>query len=340
MNRAPLIGRTVVAAPMAGGPTTVDLVVAVSEAGGLGFLAGGYKGVTALRDEVAAVRARTSEPFGVNVFVPGRPADPRAVDRYLHALHDDAAALGVQLGPAEWDDDEWDAKVDLLLAAAPPVVSFTFGCPPPAVVEELERLGSVVVVTVTSPAEAEAAVAAGARWVCAQGTEAGAHRGSHTNVPESDEDWATLPLVCEIAGSSDVGIVAAGGITTAPAVDAALAAGARSVQAGTAFLLCDEAGTHPAHRAALRDPSARTTRVTRAFTGRPARAIANAFVERHREVPAAFPEIGNASAPIRAAAAAAGDTSRMSLWAGQAFRRATARPAGEVVDLLTPSHRP
>lgn len=324
-------GRRVVVAPMAGGPTTTELVVACVDAGAIGFLAGGYRSAADLRGQILEVRARTEEPFGVNVFVPGAPADREPVDRYLDSLASDAAALGTTLGDAVWDDDDWQAKVELLVEEAPPVVSFTFGVPPAEIVAELHHAGSLVLVTVTTPEEARSAWSVGARWVVAQGVEAGAHRGSHENRPGADSDWTTLALTAEIRRATSLQVIASGGLTTASSAAAAVAAGASAVQSGTAFLLCPEAGTHPSHRDALTDPANTTTRVTRAFSGRPARGIVNPFIARHADAPAAYPELNNATRPLRKAAADAGDTSMMSLWAGQSFRSARARAAGEVV---------
>ncbi|MDQ3758001.1 MAG: nitronate monooxygenase, partial [Actinomycetota bacterium] len=257
MSRPSLGGlwsRPVCVAPMAGGPTTVELVVAASNAGAFAFLAGAYRPASALADDVRAVAARVTGPFGVNVFVPGRPArDPQAVDRYLQELGPEAAQLGAELGQARWDDDDWEAKAEVLVDVAPAVVSFTFGCPPPAVADALQRRGSLVMVTVTNPTEAAAAVAAGADLLCAQGIEAGAHRGSFDDAAD-DPELAILDLVRAIGSRLGVPVVAAGGISTAAQVRAALDAGAVAVQAGTAFLLSDEAGTSRVHRAALGDP--------------------------------------------------------------------------------------
>src|SRR5579862_5697072 len=147
---ADLLPRPVVVAPMAGGPSTPELVIAAARAGALGFLAAGYKTAEAMTAEIAAVRAATSEPFGVNVFVPGAPcADPAALDRYLDSVRADGTT-----GDASWDDDYFDAKVAALLAGPPPAVSFTFGCPPAEVVTDLHREGATVIITVTSPDEA------------------------------------------------------------------------------------------------------------------------------------------------------------------------------------------
>src|SRR6266568_1309338 len=122
----------IVVAPMAGGPTTTDLVIAAARAGALGFLAAGYKTPGAMAAEITAVRAASAGPFGVNVFVPGRPyPDSAALTRYLDSL-------GPGLGDASWDDDGFDGKVAALLADPPAVASFTFGCPAPGVIRALQ----------------------------------------------------------------------------------------------------------------------------------------------------------------------------------------------------------
>ncbi|MGH9040694.1 MAG: nitronate monooxygenase, partial [Acidimicrobiia bacterium] len=184
-----LCRRPVMVAPMAGGPTTPELVVAAAEAGGLGFLAAGYKSAEAMAAEITAVRAAGSDAFGVNVFVPQPAAEPAVVAAYLETLEPEAAALGVALGEARWDDDAWTAKIDVLLADPPPLVSFTFGCPPPDVLGDFRRAGALTAVTVTTPGEAAEAAAAGAGCLCVQGTEAGAHRGSFTNDDRPGQDW-------------------------------------------------------------------------------------------------------------------------------------------------------
>src|SRR5579859_2757313 len=164
---ADLLRRRIVVAPMAGGPSTTELVVAAGRAGALGFLAAGYKTAAAMAAEVATVRAATSEPFGVNVFVPGRPCPDRGVlERYLDTLRGTGP-----LGDGSWDDDGFDGKMAALLADPPAVVSFTFGCPPAEMIAALRYAGSLVAVTVTSPGEAELAATAGADALCVQGFE-------------------------------------------------------------------------------------------------------------------------------------------------------------------------
>jgi nitronate monooxygenase len=329
-----LARRPVVVAPMAGGPSTTGLVTAASAAGALAFLAAGYKTAAAMRSEMAAVRA-AGMPFGVNVFVPGAPAaDRAAVNRYLAELEPDAAALGVRPGAPDWDDDDWDAKLAVLLADPPAAVSFTFGCPQQGVIAALRAAGSQVWVTVTTPEQAAAAAARGADGLCVQGPEAGAHRGTFT-ASASPPAVPLHQLLREVAAATGLPLIAAGGIMSHQDVRDALAAGAVAVQCGTAFLRCPESGAQPLHKAALADPAFTGTAVTRAFTGRPARGLANRFMTDHPGAPGAYPEVHFATRPLRAAAAAAGDTGRMNLWAGEGYRAATERPAAEIVELLS-----
>ena len=194
--------------------------------------------------------------------------------------------------------------------------------------------GPAVDVTVTNPAEAGLAVAAGPDALCVQGYEAGAHRGTFVNDDAPGRDHGLLSLIGEVAAVTGLPQIAAGGIMGPRQVRAVLAAGAVAAQCGTAFLRSPESGAHPAHKAALADPRYTATVVTRAFSGRPARGLVNEFIVDHGNAPPAYPEINNATRPLRAAAAGAGDTERMSLWAGQGYRLATERPAGEIIDRM------
>jgi nitronate monooxygenase len=321
-------------APMAGGPSTAGLVAAAARAGGFGFLAGGYKKAAALRAEMAEARAAGAAAFGVNLFVPGAPAsDPGAVASYVASLRPEAERSGTEPGEPAWDDDGWPDKIALLLEEPPAAVSFSFGCPPPDVAAELRRRGTLVGITVTSAGEAGLAANAGADCLVVQGREAGAHSGTFTNVGQ-DARPGLADLLAEVAVATGLPLVAAGGLCGPGDVAAALAAGAAAVSLGTAFLRCPESGAHPVYKAALADPGRTTTAMTRAFSGRPARAIVNRFVLDHPGAPAGYPEINTATRPLRAAAAAAGDPDGMSLYAGQGFRAAADRPAAEIIDRL------
>jgi nitronate monooxygenase len=325
----------VVVAPMAGGPSTPELVVATGEAGALGFLAAGYETAEAMEADIEAVRRITSAAFGVNLFVPG----PSTTDRgrlaaYVATLEVESERLGAAVGEPAWDDDNWSAKLETLLTNPPAMVSFTFGCPPPDVVDAFHERDTLVVVTVTRPDEALEAAAAGADLLCAQGFEAGGHRGSFSNDDRPGQDLGVLALIAAVTRVTELPQIAAGGISDARSVKAVLAAGAVAAQAGTAFLRCPESGASAAHKAALADPQFSATAITRAFSGRPARGLVNRFMVEHREAPPAYPQINNATRPLRAAAAAHGDPSAMSLWAGQGYRSASDRPAGEIIEQL------
>ena len=327
----------VIQAPMAGGPSTPELAAAVSAAGGLGFLAAGYKTATAMRTDIQNLTGLTNRPFGVNLFVPqASVVHPDTLQRYADSLAPDAERFGVSLGGPRHDDDDWDNKLEVLLDLAPAVVSFTFDFPQPSVVEALQHRGVYVIATVTARDEALRALTAGADALCVQGPEAGGHRGTFAAAAPPPD----VPLhgILESLTDLEVPLIAAGGIVTAEHVRAALAVGAAAVQAGTAFLRADEAGTKPAHRAALSSPERfPTTGVTRAFSGRNARGLYNEFMRRHDgEAPYGYPEIHHLTTPLRAAAAAAGDPDWLNLWAGINYRNAVDAPAASILAALRP----
>lgn len=320
----------VVLAPMAGGPSTPELTAAVSEAGGLGLLAAGYLSAEQTAARIAATRALTARPFGVNLFAPGPAAPPERYADYL-------ALLGARFAvdPPRHDTDDWATKVELLVADQVPVVTVTFGCPERAEIERLHAVGTEVWVTVTTPDEAERAAAAGADVLVVQGAEAGGHRATWVDDPAGDDtDPLTLLALLQLVGArTGLPLVGTGGLTTGRAVAAALAAGARAAQIGTAFLRCPEAGTNPVHRAAL--GTATPTALTRAFTGRRARGLRNAFLtEFGPAAPAAYPEIHHATAGLRARARAEGDAGAVNLWAGQAHALTPDLPAADLVARL------
>lgn len=311
---------------MAGGPSTPSLAAAVSEAGGLGFLAAGYQTAAAVAADIAAVRAATAAPYGLNLFVvePYEP-DAAALVAYRRSLEPEAARLGAELGDARWDDDHWRAKLDLVLDVRPDVVSFTFGCPSAEVLGRLAGRGVSSAVTVTSVAEARVAVARGAASLCVQGPDAGGHRGTWDQ--GADPDQTTLAdLLPAVVAVVDVPVMAGGGVVDRAGVRSVIKGGAAAAQIGTAYLLAEEAGTNSTHRAALRDPMLTKTAVTRAYTGRWARGLANRFMADHTDAPAGYPHLHHLTSPLRKAAAAAGDTDVAHLWAGTGH--AHARPAG------------
>ncbi len=326
----------VIAAPMAGGPTTPELVAAVTVAGGFGFLSGGYLSADAVADRIAKTAELTGEPFGVNLFVPGGAATAD-LGGHIGRWRAEAERYGVEPGEPRWDDDAYTAKLEVVLERKVAVVSFTFGTPSPEDVERLHANGSKVAVTVTSPAEADQAVAVGADALVVQGFEAGAHRGLFADEPGAEgggAQYGVLSLLRLVSARTDLPLVATGGLVHGADIAAVLAAGAVAAQLGTAFLRADEAGTQPAHRQALAD-GGRPTAFTRAFSGRPARSLVNrAVADFSATAPSAYPEVNNLTKPIRAAAGKAGDPEVMSLYAGQTYELAGSGPAASIVERL------
>src|ERR1700737_1443503 len=327
MLEVPVIG-----APRAGGPSTPELAAAVTNAGGLGFIAAGLIPAELLAQRIAAARRLTSGPLGVNLFAPQPTTGSSAqFDVYASTLTDEAARYRVLLGEPRHDDDDWAAKMDVIRDLRPEVVSFTFGLPTVYENKRLNSAGITTASTVTTLREAQLALACGADVLVAQGPSAGGHRATFDPVaePEAEQLNELLPtLVARV----DAPIVAAGGLATSDDVHGALGAGAVAAQCGTAFLLADEAGTNPVHRAALQDPGFTETVLTRAFTGRYARGLRNRFIDEHTDdAVAGFPEGGWITGPIQGASGQAGERHGTSLWAGAAFQKARVGSAADIV---------
>ncbi|MFJ3652074.1 nitronate monooxygenase [Streptomyces nigra] len=348
-----LLPHPIVQAPMAGGVSVPQLAAAVSEAGGLGFLAAGYKTADGMYQEIKQLRSLTQRPFGVNLFMPqpeypgastgstgaagAAPSNAAAVDVYAHQLAGEAAWYETELGDRDSGrDDGYDAKLAVLLDNPVPVVSFHFGVPGAEVLESLRRAGTFTLATATTPDEARAVERAGADAVIAQGVEAGGHQGTHRDNPEAEcAGLGVLTLVSQIRETVAIPVVAAGGIMRGSQIAAVLAAGATAAQLGTAFLATHESGANAVHKQALTNPLFTRTELTRAFTGRPARSLVNRFLREHGPyAPAAYPEVHHLTAPLRKKAAASGDAQGMALWAGQGHRQARELPAGRLVEVL------
>jgi nitronate monooxygenase len=322
----------IVLAPLAGGPATPELTAAACDAGGLGFVASGYLSAEQTATALARTRASTTRALGVNVFVPSHGPSPTAsYADYLERVRAWARERELELGTPRYDDDDWQRKIELLASEPVEVVSFTFGSPPRAVLRRLKAAGSETWVTVTTPDEAREAVSAGADALVVQGAEAGGHRASFVDRPGAPL-YGLLPLLQLVRAAVDAPLVAAGGIATGAGVAAALAAGAEAAALGTAFMLCPEAGTAPAHRAAIASDT--PTALTRSFTGRLARGVCNAFMSEHEDAPAAYPEIHHFTAPLRRRARERGDGQVINLWAGEAHALARALPAAQIVKQL------
>jgi nitronate monooxygenase len=321
----------VLGAPMAGGPSTPALAAAVTNGGGLGFLAAGMLSAEDLADEIVATRKLTSGALGVNLFVPQRPvATEGQLSAFAATLDREAEYYGVSLGGPRHDDDEWDAKLEVVCDLRPEVVSFTFGSPSEAQCRRLSGLGIMTVTAVTTVREAVIALSCGVDALVAQGPEAGGHRATFDAVA-APANCPLDDLVAALVVCFDCPVVAAGGLGTRADVRRVRDAGAIAVQLGTAFLLADEAGTNPVHHAALRSPRSTQTVMTRAFTGRYARALRNRFIDKHdADAIFGFPEVAMMTAPLQAAAVKLGDPHGVGMWAGTAFRYARTGSAADI----------
>lgn len=318
----PLVG-----APMAGGPSTPQLAAAVSNAGGLGMLAAGYLNADQLAEQVKQTRELTDQPFGVNLFC---LADPNENPSNAKALLQDyrlaLAPLGKQYGLDLLNyelvlPDHFHPLLDWLLANPVPVVTFTFGCPSAEDIAQLQAVGTCVGITVTNPQDAALATQAGVDFLCVQGPDAGGHQSTF-RVQDEVNQLPLSQLVPAVQAITDLPLVAGGGIGNSEDVQSLLSLGVEAVQVGTLLLLSDEAGTSQAHRDALQS-GITETRLTRAFTGHPARAIVNDFVaEFDALAPAVYPHMHYLTAPLRAKAKDGGAWHHVNAWAGAGFSQA------------------
>jgi nitronate monooxygenase len=332
------IENPVIQAPMGGGPSTPELVAAVSNAGGLGSLAAPYLTAEQITEAIQRIRAMSDQPFGVNLFAGGYAGENRVDPQPMLALLAEAhATLGLPapILPA-MPPDPFADQFEAVLAARPAVFSFTFGIPDRSVMARLKRHDIVTMGTATTVDEARHLATAGVDAIVAQGAEAGAHRGTFAGSFEAAM-VPTLELVRQIAGVVALPVVASGGLMTGGDIVAAMRAGAEASALGTAFLVCPESGAPAAHKQAILTAREDTTVITRAFSGRPARGLANAFIaklERQQEAILPYPLQNALTRAMRTAAAKQGNSDFLSLWAGRGVVRARAMPAGKLVACL------
>ena len=311
----------VVLAPMGGGPSTPELTAAVSNAGGLGSLAAAYSSPEKIRQDVSRVRALTERPFAVNLFSPQSLEPLRGnvdeVTAFLQQFHERLGLAPPQL--AKQPNENFDQQLDAIVEMKPPIVSFTFGLLPPEAVARLKSESIFLIGTATTVDEARQLEDSGVDAVVAQGSEAGAHRGTFS-VRAEDALIGTAALIPQTVDSVKIPVIASGGIMEGRGIVAALALGACAVQMGTAFLAAKEAGTSPAYRAALLKAREDQTTTTRAFSGRMARGIRNEFIESWNDAGMAhlsYPWQNALTQSMRRAASEARQAGLLSLWAGQ-----------------------
>ena len=336
----------IVQGPFGGGLSSPRLTATVSNAGGLGSF--GAQGMTPdrIRAVVGEIRALTTAPFAVNLWV--STADARAED-ISRAEYDAAvavlaplyAALGI--GPPPFppaSDPVFEEQAAALIDAQPPIVSFIFGVPPPAILDRCRSLGIRTIGTAPTVVEARALYGAGVEAVVATGAEAGGHRPSFLRSAEASL-MGTVALVPQVADAVRAPVIAAGGIADGRGIAAALALGAHAVQIGTAFLACDESNAHPAHRAALRNAvHGDGTLLTRGFTGRLGRGLRNALADALDSPSVAwlpYPFQGHLIAALKQAALAQGRVDLVPFWGGQSAPLITHTRAGALFASLIES---
>ncbi|MEJ9280860.1 nitronate monooxygenase [Ureibacillus thermosphaericus] len=320
----------IIQAPMAGGIATVDLALAVSKNGGLGFLAAGYKTPEAIEQEIIKCK-EAALPFGVNIFVPQNDSLDKSLYLYKERLEED---FQIPLTIPKPDDDYWTEKLELVKTYKVPYVSFTFGCPTNEIIEQIKENGSYVIVTVTNLEEAKIAVQQGADAICLQGIEAGGHRATFQNVDE--ESYVPLmEFISTVRKEMAVPIIAAGGIINGKDIHLALNAGADVVQLGTAFLCTEESGANPVYKQALQSGEFTETALTRTFSGRLARGLKNEFMVKYESIaPAIYPAVNTLTQPIRAKALKDQNPQAMSLWASTRFKEIQSGTVKEIFDRL------
>jgi nitronate monooxygenase len=324
-------------APMASA-SPAPLAAAVANAGGLGALGALMTAPEGIRDWATAFRASSNGGFQINLWIadppPRRDAEHEARVREVLSRVTGVPVRDAGHGPFLPD---FDAQLDAIFAAAPPVVSSIMGVFPPDVVSRFKARGVAWFANATTVAEARAAEAAGADAVVAQGAEAGGHRGSFEAGAADAQLIGLFTLLPQVADAVSVPVIAAGGLMDGRGVAAALTLGASAAQLGTAFLRCPETAIHPAWAAALAEARPEDTVLTRAFSGRLARGLRNRVTEAFaggQVEPAPYPVQRALMADVRAAADAAGDVGRMQAWAGQGAAMARAEPAGALVRRL------
>ena len=334
------ITHPIIQAPLAGGGDTPALVAAVSNAGGLGFIGAAYLTPDQIRASVAEVRARTSQPFGINLFAPQKPSQNRGKPETMlervapYFVEMDLPTPELPKPPANTFDEQLAACVESSAA----VFSFTFGALPANAVSAIKGRDILVMGTATTVNEAVMLEKSGIDAIVAQGSEAGGHRGTFSG------DFTAgmiggISLVPQVVDAVRVPVIASGGIMDGRGIVAALALGASAVQMGTAFLTCDESGVPDAYRQAILCAEENQTRLTRAFSGRPARGIENRFMKEVELGPdddaiLPFPIQNALTRPLRTAAAKQGRAEFLSLWAGQGVRLARRQSAAELIARL------
>ncbi|MFX3633954.1 MAG: NAD(P)H-dependent flavin oxidoreductase [Candidatus Pristimantibacillus sp.] len=322
-------------AGMAGGPTTVQLVAAMSNAGGLGTLGAAYMEPNAIREAIMEIRKLTDKPFAVNLFAPQPTDNNNRTEEVQHELNRMRDVLNIPHATADdlTTPSLFEKQLAVLLEEKVPVISTAFGILPDLHMRQVKAIGLLVVAMVTTVREAILAEQAGCDAIVAQGSEAGGHRGTFdiTEQPMG-ANIGTFALVPQIVDHVKIPVVAAGGIMDGRGLVASLALGAQGVQMGTRFLTAVESGAHEVYKQTLLESTEENTVITRVFSGRPARGVRNLFIKQWDASgiePLPFPTQNTATRDIRNAANSQSNPDYMSLWAGQGTRLLTSGQKAE-----------
>jgi nitronate monooxygenase len=332
------IEHPIIQGPMGGGPSTPELVAAVSNAGGLGSLGAAYLTPEQITDAIRRIRELSSRPFSVNLFAGGwsmdQTCDPGSMLALLSEVHE-TLGLPPPVAPSPVPDP-FPSQLEAVLQTRPPIFSFTFGIPDREAMRRLKAQGILILGTATTVEEAVQLERAGVDAIIAQGAESGAHRGTFAGPFESSM-FPMLELVRIAARAVSLPVIATGGMMDGRDIVAALKAGASAAQLGTAFLPSPESGASEVYKRAILKAKEDTTVVTRAFSGRPARGLKNAFIaalDGKQNFILGYPLQNALTRSMRTAAAQQGIPDYLSLWAGQGVARAREMPAGDLVALL------
>ncbi|MEH7238786.1 NAD(P)H-dependent flavin oxidoreductase [Bacillus sp. JJ1562] len=333
----------IIQAPMAGGVTTSELVAAVSNSGGLGMIGAGYMTSTQLREQIREIKQLTTKPFGVNLFVPvefeAKEDEVKSANQLLNPIREK-----LNLSPKDYDEipsfhhalEKYVEQIKVVVEEKVPICSFTFGLPSKNVIAELKQHNIVLMGTATTVKEASEVEKAGLDMVVVQGSEAGGHRGSFIK-GEQENLVGLMSLIPQVADNVSIPVIAAGGIMDARGLMASICLGAQAVQMGTAFLACIESGAHQVHKLAILNASEDETVITRSFSGKWARGLANPFIfnmqQYEKDLPD-FPIQNSLTQDIRIASGSQNNKDFMSLWSGQSPRLSKNQSAKTLIESI------
>jgi len=330
----------IIQAPMAGGVTTSTLVAEVSNSGGLGMIGAGYMTPHQMREQIKEIRQLTSNPFGINLFVPDEydviEDEVKSVNKILNPIRK-------QLNLPENESFEipnfhtifetFTDQLNVVIEEKIPICSFTFGIPSKKVIAELKKNNITLVGTATTVREAVENEKAGMDIVVVQGSEAGGHRGNFFDGYQ-ESLVGLMSLIPQVVDNVNIPVISAGGIMDGRGLMASLCLGAKGVQMGTAFLTCHESGAHKVHKEAILNATEDTTILTRSFSGKWARGIKNKFIlemQRHERFLPDFPILNILTQDIRKTSIDQKNKEFVSLWSGQSPRLAKSQTVESLI---------